>query len=369
LSRDWISTRSDFLENFPFPTIREKQVHVLNEICNAFNSGYKYIILEAPTGFGKSPVAVSVAMTLGTSYFCTSTKDLQSQYARDFPFIKVAKGMNNFPCLVKEDLIRNGNYQCGSCSSSSHYNVKNEYCPHTTVDFGPCLIDGNSFNKNNGGCRYKIDGLNNYQIINRGTKEEQIFITSKAKEEYQTQYSQWAHVINSKDTRKEWIPCGYYDQLLIALMSTHSIFNYAMFLRLLPSDKTILPRQLLVLDEGHLLEMEIMKLCEFSISKKDWKKYLDDFRIIDYGYHDIEKWIDFMIELEAKMIASLGDLSAIKQLVIVRQNMYNWKSSNIIKTKTKTKATNTKITDYLEMAMVIPVTVVSALILTTNIST
>jgi ATP-dependent DNA helicase DinG len=101
-----------------------------------------------------------------------------------------------------------------------------------------------------------------------------------------------------------------------------------------------------VLDEGHLLEMEIMKLYEFSVSKKHWKKYLNDFRIIDYGYHDIEKWIDFLIELEAKMIASLGDLSAIKQLVMERQNMYNWRSSNII--KTKTKATNTKITDYLE---------------------
>jgi hypothetical protein len=103
-----------------------------------------------------------------------------------------------------------------------------------------------------------------------------------------------------------------------------------------------------VLDEGHLLETEIMKLCEFSISKKHWKKYLNDFRIIDYGYYNIEKWIDFLIELEAKMIASLGDLSAIKQLAMIRQKIYNWKSSNIIKTKSKLKAANTKITDYIE---------------------
>jgi hypothetical protein len=26
---------------------------------------------------------------LGTSYICTSTKDLQTQYARDFPFVKL----------------------------------------------------------------------------------------------------------------------------------------------------------------------------------------------------------------------------------------------------------------------------------------
>jgi ATP-dependent DNA helicase DinG len=59
------STRNDYVQNFPFSTIREKQVHILNEICDAFNSDYKYIVLEAPTGFGKSPVAIAVAMTLG----------------------------------------------------------------------------------------------------------------------------------------------------------------------------------------------------------------------------------------------------------------------------------------------------------------
>jgi superfamily II DNA or RNA helicase len=64
--------------------IKEK---VLQEMCNAFNSGYKYIVLEAPTGFGKSPVAIAVARTLGSSYICTSTKDLQTQYSNDFSIV------------------------------------------------------------------------------------------------------------------------------------------------------------------------------------------------------------------------------------------------------------------------------------------
>ena len=45
----------------------------------------KYILLEAPTGFGKSPVSIAVGRTLGTSYICPSPKDLQTQYSRDFP--------------------------------------------------------------------------------------------------------------------------------------------------------------------------------------------------------------------------------------------------------------------------------------------
>ena len=78
------------ISNFPFPEFRENQIRVINDIDAAFGSGYRYIILEAPVGFGKSPVAIAVARTLGTSYICTSTKDLQTQYARDFPFLKVA---------------------------------------------------------------------------------------------------------------------------------------------------------------------------------------------------------------------------------------------------------------------------------------
>ena len=106
---------SKYIKNFPFPTLREKQSSVLKQIDTALASGYRHIILEAPTGFGKSAVAITVALTLGTSYICTSTKDLQTQYSRDFPFLKVAKGKNNFICAVKEDFIRNGTYKCGLC--------------------------------------------------------------------------------------------------------------------------------------------------------------------------------------------------------------------------------------------------------------
>jgi len=44
---------SNYIKNFPFPTLRDEQSFVLKEI-EAFTSGYKYIVLEAPTGFEKS---------------------------------------------------------------------------------------------------------------------------------------------------------------------------------------------------------------------------------------------------------------------------------------------------------------------------
>jgi ATP-dependent DNA helicase DinG len=71
MSNNQPTTADEYIKNFPFPTKRERQSYVLNEIATGFASGYKYIILEAPTGFGKSPVAIAVALTLGTSYICT----------------------------------------------------------------------------------------------------------------------------------------------------------------------------------------------------------------------------------------------------------------------------------------------------------
>lgn len=333
---------TELIKNFPLRHRRDSQTHVLNEICEAFNSGYKHILLEASTGFGKSPVAVALALTMGTSYICTSTKDLQTQYSRDFPFLRTAKGMNNFRCFIREDHIRNGINKCGACSSSSYTSKKrinaNAYCSHTTVDYGPCLTRNNEIALN--GCVYK-PSLSDYEVIDRGTNHEQVFMNAQSKEKYQHEYSKWLQTKNLTENHMEWTPCGYYDQLNIARNAGHSIFNYPMFLTLLPNEKKIAPRDLLILDEGHLLEAEVLSLTGFILSKSKWRKYLPGFSII-YS-DDIETWINFLIQLEAKMLALLGDEQKIKELLVFRKQNYNWKSMNILKIK---KIINTRITDF-----------------------
>ena len=331
---------TEFVKNFPFSDARDNQIHVLNEICEAFNSDYKYFLLEAPTGFGKSAVGIATALTLGSSYICTSTKDLQVQYKRDFPFVRIAKGMNNFACLIKEDLIKNNLYECSICHSSSFVRKgrMNAYCCHTTVDYGPCLISSSEIAQS--GCIYK-PSVSAYEIINKGTKEEQVFMSSNYRGMYQDKFSEWLQTKNLGEGRKEWIPCGYYDQLNIARNASHSIFNYSMFLRLLPSEKVIAPRRILILDEGHLLETEVLNLTGYMISRNKWRKYLPGFSIINHN--DIEVWIDFLIQLESKMLALLGDAQKIKELFVLRKQRYNWKSNNIIKIK---RIRNTRITDF-----------------------
>jgi ATP-dependent DNA helicase DinG len=331
---------TQFIKNFPFTYRRETQTHVLNEISEGFNSGYKHIILEAPTGFGKSPVAIAVALTMGTSYICTSTKDLQTQYSRDFPFLRVAKGANNFRCLVKDDFIRNNTYRCSACASD-HVNE----CRHTSVEYGPCKTN-ESFQDH--ACKYRTF-VKDYITSGKGTKFEQVHVDKPAEINYQKEFSQWLHLnnLNNKKDPKDWRPCEYFDQLNIALTSSHSIFNYSNFLAFLPNTKTLHPRELLVLDEGHLLESEIVKFRGLSVSKRRWKRYIQNLELIDYGYNDLEKWIEFLIELETKMLKLIGNSSVVELLALQRKIRYNWKNSSS-KSGSKKKRRMTSASDLYE---------------------
>jgi ATP-dependent DNA helicase DinG len=326
-------TVTDFIKKFPFVHRRESQTYVINEICEALNSGYKHILLEAPTGFGKSPVAIAVAMTMGSSYICTSTKDLQTQYSRDFSFLKVAKGANNFRCLVKEDFIRNKTYRCGICSSD---NI--EECRHTSVEYGPCMTN-ESFQDH--ACKYRTF-VKDYKVTNKGTRDEQIYINKSDEINYQKEFSQWLHLKNLKYVKKprEWKPCEYFNQLNIALSSGHSIFNYSNFLAFLPNSKILHPRELLVLDEGHLLETEIVKFRGLSLSKRRWKRYIQDLRMVDYGYDNLEQWIEFLIELETKMLTLIGNTSMIELLALQRKIKYGLQSlDGVVKGEYESKPT------------------------------
>ena len=62
-------------------------------------SGFKKIIISAPTGVGKSLVGATVSNYFDSSFTVTASKNLQDQYIKDIPFLKPVKGKQNFPCL------------------------------------------------------------------------------------------------------------------------------------------------------------------------------------------------------------------------------------------------------------------------------
>ena len=87
----------------------------------------------------------------------------------------------------------------------------------------------------------------------------------------------------------------------------------------LPNSKILRPRELLVLDEGHLLETEIVKFRGLSVSKRRWKRYIQDLQMVDYGYDNLEQWIEFLIELETRMLTLVGNTPMIELIALQRK--------------------------------------------------
>ena len=87
-------------EYFPFDKCRPGQKECIEAILNAYNDGKRFVILEAPTGSGKSVIGMTVAKFFSNSYYLTIQKILQDQLMRDFAsdMTRVLKGRNAYKC-------------------------------------------------------------------------------------------------------------------------------------------------------------------------------------------------------------------------------------------------------------------------------
>jgi len=76
---------------------RPQQIEAVEQILEHYRAGVKVVLLDAPTGTGKTLIAEMVRAQLDTAglYVC-STKTLQDQFARDFS-AAVLKGRANYP--------------------------------------------------------------------------------------------------------------------------------------------------------------------------------------------------------------------------------------------------------------------------------
>jgi Rad3-related DNA helicase len=66
-------------------------------------------------------------------------------------------------------------------------------------------------------------------------------------------------------------------------------------------NKKLTSRELLVLDEAHTLEIEVVRFRGISISRRKWRKYIPDLRMDDHSY-DVKGWLDFLDRLREMML-------------------------------------------------------------------
>lgn len=102
---------SDWRGSFPSQhEPRTTQVEAINFALNEFlNNNKKYVVLESPTGTGKSHIAVTLAnyfhsiSVKNKSYILTTQLILQQQYKKEFPACANISSRRNYTCGVFND--------------------------------------------------------------------------------------------------------------------------------------------------------------------------------------------------------------------------------------------------------------------------
>ena len=196
--------------------MRPYQKDVLDQIESALGSGKKFIILEAPVGFGKSAVAAALCRHLESAYVLTSTKQLQEQYSADFGFATVM-GKSNFTCLVPTSSGRLVACSKGRCeadwrlSDCPHYLAFDQYEDHLK------------------------------RLCDRDSKCEKLLRDGNGK------------------------LCTYYKQKWDSFREKVTVGNYAFFFSELRYTEDVRKRKLLVCDEAHDLERQLVGSASFTL--------------------------------------------------------------------------------------------------------
>lgn len=106
----------------PGYTPRPQQVEMIERIDEAFDKGSKIVVVEAPTGAGKTHVGMTFARKQrdeheSGTFFLSSLKTLQDQYLTLFPEPELVtlKGRNAYPCDLPEGKVMMLNADEGIC--------------------------------------------------------------------------------------------------------------------------------------------------------------------------------------------------------------------------------------------------------------
>lgn len=231
-------------EHFPFSKPRQLQDAAVKLISDSWKSGCKYVFLEAPTGFGKSALAITLAREHPNAFILVSTKMLQDQYVNEKLYRAVdVRGRQNFRCIRSRK---------------------------DTCDVGPCQAGA--------ACRHQPE---------RSAEElpadaDVVARTSKG--------CIWF--------RRNSRMCSYWKQKCRAMNHRYPIFNYTYFLCESAYAGDFGKRSLIICDEAHNIEDELMKFIQHSVSDRDIE-YLGS--RIPEGDMAIPEWIGKLLEWRALM--------------------------------------------------------------------
>ena len=221
-------------QNFPFDEFREGQKECIEAILNAFNDGKRFVILEAPTGSGKSVIGMTVAKFFQKSYYLTIQKILQDQLVKDFQNdkVKCLKGRNAYPC----------NYW--DTYKQRYANDKGKMKALAQMARDPLLgkTMGRRLPASEGICLVKDKRSKTDLCMPCGP----------------------TNLIKST--------CPYWSAVGEAVHSDTCIMNFHSFLYQTQVENRFGPRDLMIIDEAHNTEPQLMDFVSLTLTDKAWRK-------------------------------------------------------------------------------------------------
>lgn len=222
--RDSERAKEYFCDKFPHPTFREGQKEAVRKIAEAFSEGYKYVVLDAPTGAGKSAINTAFARGFSNTYYTTPQNSLVDQIEADTvlnKYYETLKGKANYECQ---------NTECKDYGSGRH-----------TAE--ECLNNQESRGEPNEIC---CDASYIHEYINAEPDDEPTFGSANS----------LTKAIQKTTT------CDYPKKLWEALQAENVLtntflFSIAPFLR---------KKQLAIIDESHNLEQVIFNFVDIRIT-------------------------------------------------------------------------------------------------------
>ena len=233
----------------------------------------RFVVLEAPVGFGKSACAIAVAKKYGDCHMITSQKILQDQYTRDFNDIFVMKGKSNYWCNEKD-------VQCG------------------VVDCSP----GSCF------CNEELVKSKDFKLSDSELRTLGAPISGDGKVYFKEDRDTYSLDADNKHYNIDG--CIYSANRVASKIAQITLHNFHSFLYQGIMGETHEARNLLIIDEAHNIESIVMDFFAINLNNKLFRsipfpQFYDCNKIVDYFNKD--DYSGPIKELEQTYPVSLGD--------------------------------------------------------------
>jgi len=250
-------------DNFPMESYREGQKEAIEFAVKAFSKGKKIVILECPTGSGKSPIGMTLANMSTGAYYLTITKILQDQLVTDFgDEITELKGRNAYPCTFWDrrgkDLV-------------SRKGMKQITLDRMLMEKPGCDA---------GYCR-RQKSKNNYKCTDCFPVGE----------------SNGTLAVLPVDM--EYSACPYYEQVYQAINNKKVSMNFSSFLyQTQMTNRFDEPRGLMVIDEAHNLEPQLLDFVSLTFNDIHLQKE----GIVIPEYNDPHQYAEWFLDNKIDII-------------------------------------------------------------------